>query len=197
MKLLCPMCNVPMTAADNAGGQTVKCPTCAHAFVAPAAPKSAEVVGGPPPAGRKACPLCAASVAVDATKCPTCKGTIGTVTCPACKEKAPIDAALCPHCGTGLRPVQPVVGSITAGQAMIQPSNPPKSPLSACLLSFLICCIPFGHFYIGQTMKGLVWIGISVFTGGVGSIVAAVDAYMCAKKLERGQPIGEMEFFPS
>jgi TM2 domain-containing membrane protein YozV len=80
---------------------------------------------------------------------------------------------------------------------LVHPSNPPKSPVTAALLSFLICCIPFGHFYIGQTVKGLIWIGITVFTGGLACVVAAVDAYMCAKKLERGQPIGEFEFFPS
>lgn len=188
MKIPCPKCNTPIAAPDDASGMTVQCPACAHAFVA----------GAPAPqAARRPCPLCGASVAVGATKCPSCRGTIGTRTCPACREAAPVDAAVCPHCQTPLSASAPVVGSVATPQSMVYPANPPKSPTTAALLSFLICCIPFGHFYIGQTIKGLLWIGISVFTSGLGTIVATIDAYMCAKKLARGEPIGEFEFFPN
>lgn len=172
MKNPCPKCQTPVEAGTA-------CPVCAR---------------NQP--GRKACPLCGASVSVEATKCPSCRGTIGSVPCPACKEAAPVDAAICPHCHTALKPAQPVLGSLTANQKLIHPSSPPKSPGVAALLSFIVFCIPLGHFYIGQTIKGLIWIGIAFVTGGLGSILAAVDAYQCARKLERGRPVGEMEFFP-
>jgi TM2 domain-containing membrane protein YozV len=78
------------------------------------------------------------------------------------------------------------------------PSNPPKSPVVAVILSIvLFFFLPLGHFYIGQALKGIIWIAITWFTFGIGSIVAAVDAYMVAKKLKSGQPVGKMEWFPS
>ncbi len=147
-------------------------------------------------AGRRPCPMCHESVAADAVKCPHCRSAIGTIPCPGCREPAPADATVCPRCHTALR-AAPVVGSIRAPQKFISPSNPPKSPLLALLLSFVVFCLPIGHFYIGQAIKGLIWLGIVLITGGIGSIVAAVDVYLCAKKLERGDPIGEFEFFPS
>jgi hypothetical protein len=57
---------------------------------------------------------------------------------------------------------------------------------------------------MGQTTKGLVMLGACIalaFAGGLGVIVgwplSAVDAYLTAKKLKEGQPVGEWEFFGS
>lgn len=68
------------------------------------------------------------------------------------------------------------------------------------------CCIAWlGQILMGQTAKGLVMLAICVTvaipTAGIGILfgwpLSAVDAYLTAKKLKEGQPVGEWEFFGS
>lgn len=67
-----------------------------------------------------------------------------------------------------------------------------------------LCCITgFGQIYNKQIMKGIVILlsslCLSAITYGIAgaaiAIAAIVDAYMIARKLEAGRPVGEWEFF--
>lgn len=90
--------------------------------------------------------------------------------------------------------------SETSSPVMIQPSDPPKDPLIAALLSlFLLGGV--GQLYLGQQKKGLILIAVWVIGACIAigpfaaSIVGAIDAYQIATKLKNGQPVGEMEWF--
>ena len=81
----------------------------------------------------------------------------------------------------------------------IQPSDPPKNPIIAALLSFFLFG-GVGHLYLGQQKKGIIlivatlvlaWVGIGCFI----PILGAIDAYMIADKLQKGQPVGDMQWF--
>ena len=84
----------------------------------------------------------------------------------------------------------------------IQPSNPPKDPIIAAVLSLLLLG-GVGQLYLGQQKKGIIllvaslvaWC-ISVGTlGWIVQLVGAYDAYVIGTKLKNGQPVGDMEFF--
>ena len=83
---------------------------------------------------------------------------------------------------------------------MIQPSDPPKDPIIAAILSLLVLG-GVGQLYLGQQKKGLILIAVWVvgLCIGIGPIIAgvvgAIDAYQIATKLKNGQPVGEMEWF--
>lgn len=83
---------------------------------------------------------------------------------------------------------------------MIQPATPPKDPILAIVFS-LVLAGGAGQIYLGQTKKGILLI-VGTLVGmplcGVGIIIYVIgvlDAYRMAQKLQRGQPIGDMEFF--
>ena len=66
------------------------------------------------------------------------------------------------------------------------------------------CCIAgMGQMILGQVGKGLVVLGgsviLAVMTGGVSAFItwpaSALDAYLIAKKLRDGQPVGKWEWF--
>jgi TM2 domain-containing membrane protein YozV len=81
----------------------------------------------------------------------------------------------------------------------IQPANPPKNPIIAAILSALLLG-GVGQMYLGQTKKGVILIVATIVLSCVGvglvlPILGAVDAYMLADKLQKGQPIGDMEWF--
>ena len=81
----------------------------------------------------------------------------------------------------------------------IHPSNPPKNPIIAAILSFLLLG-GVGQIYLGQTKKGIIIIVASVVLACVGiglviPILGAVDAYMLAEKLKNGEAIGDMQWF--
>lgn len=83
----------------------------------------------------------------------------------------------------------------------IQPSQPPKNPIIAAILSLLLLG-GVGQLYLGQQKKGLILIAawvIGICTGGILSVavqvVGAIDAYMLAEKLQNGSAIGDMEWF--
>ena len=81
----------------------------------------------------------------------------------------------------------------------IQPSNPPKDPIIAAVLSALILG-GVGQLYLGQQKKGIILIVVTVVAwclalGWVVHLVGAYDAYVIGNKLKAGQPVGDMEFF--
>jgi TM2 domain-containing membrane protein YozV len=81
----------------------------------------------------------------------------------------------------------------------IQPSNPPKNPIIAAVLS-LILLGGVGQMYIGQMKKGVILIVATVVLSCIGigvliPILGAVDAYMLADKLQKGEAIGDMQWF--
>lgn len=81
----------------------------------------------------------------------------------------------------------------------IQPSDPPKDPIIAAVLSLLLLG-GVGQMYLGQTKKGVILIVATVVLScvGVGFIipfVGAYDAYVVGGKLKGGKAVGDMEFF--
>jgi len=90
---------------------------------------------------------------------------------------------------------------IMQSTSTIQPSNPPKDPMIAAILSLLLFG-GAGHLYLGQQKKGIILIVlalIGICTGGILTaavhLVGAYDAYVIGNKLKAGQAVGEMEFF--
>jgi TM2 domain-containing membrane protein YozV len=80
----------------------------------------------------------------------------------------------------------------------IPPSNPPKDPIIAVILSLLFG--GGGQLYLGQQKKGIILIVAMVLTWCVGlgwvvELVGAYDAYVLANKLKSGKSVGDMEFF--
>ena len=81
----------------------------------------------------------------------------------------------------------------------VQPSNPPKDPIIAAVLS-LVLFGGVGQIYLGQQKKGIIIIVASVLLacvgiGGIIWLVGAYDAYVIGTKLKNGQAVGDMEFF--
>lgn len=81
----------------------------------------------------------------------------------------------------------------------IQPSNPPKNSIIAAILSLLLLG-GVGQIYLGQTKKGIIIIVASIVLSCVGiglviPILGAVDAYLLAEKLKKGESIGDMQWF--
>ena len=82
----------------------------------------------------------------------------------------------------------------------IQPSSPPKNPIVAAILSLLLLG-GVGQLYLGQTKKGIIIIVATVLLycafglGLIVNILGAVDAYMMADKLQKGESIGDMQWF--
>ena len=82
----------------------------------------------------------------------------------------------------------------------IQPSDPPKNPVIAAILSFLLLG-GVGQIYLGQQKKGIIIAVVTLILycvfglGVILNILGAIDAYMLADKLQKGQPIGDMEWF--
>ena len=84
----------------------------------------------------------------------------------------------------------------------ISPSSPPKNAIIAAILSFLLLG-GVGQIYLGQNKKGIILIVaslllwcISVGTlGWIVQIFGAIDAYMLADKLQKGEAIGDMQWF--
>ena len=81
----------------------------------------------------------------------------------------------------------------------IQPSNPPKNPIIAAVLSLLLLG-GVGQMYFGQMKKGIILIVATVVLSCIGigvviPILGAVDAYMLAEKLKKGEAIGDMQWF--
>ncbi|KPK04852.1 MAG: hypothetical protein AMJ56_16725 [Anaerolineae bacterium SG8_19] len=81
----------------------------------------------------------------------------------------------------------------------IQPSDPPKNAILAAILSLLLLG-GVGQIYLGQTKKGVILIVATLILSCIGigvliPIVGAIDAYMMADKLQKGETIGDMQWF--
>ncbi|MCG3211582.1 MAG: hypothetical protein FOGNACKC_05228 [Anaerolineae bacterium] len=83
----------------------------------------------------------------------------------------------------------------------IQPSNPPKNPIIAAILS-LVLLGGVGQLYLGQQKKGIILIAAWVILWLVpcvgpllAAVMGAVDAYIIADKLQKGQSVGDMQWF--
>ncbi|MDX1520052.1 MAG: NINE protein [Anaerolineae bacterium] len=81
----------------------------------------------------------------------------------------------------------------------IQPSDPPKNAVIAAILSFLLLG-GVGQIYLGQTKKGIILIVATIVLSCVGvglilPILGAIDAYMMGEKLQKGEAIGDMQWF--
>ena len=81
----------------------------------------------------------------------------------------------------------------------IQPSTPPKNPIIAAVLSFLLFG-GVGQIYLGQAKKGVILILASILLACVGiglfiPVIGAIDAYILADKLQNGEAIGDMQWF--
>ncbi len=67
------------------------------------------------------------------------------------------------------------------------------------VLAVIAAAIPgIGQMLLGQTVKGLVLLGIAIITCsgfGLFSVASMVDAFLVAKAGHR-RPVGEWEFFP-
>jgi TM2 domain-containing membrane protein YozV len=143
----------------------------------------------------------------------------GAVACLACGVR-PLDGANhCQECGAETKTKQVVcikcgmqlvgltgkeVGAAKAS-TKIMPSNPPKSPTLALVLSIFITGL--GPIYLGQVKKGLTMLGVAVVLGIITAgilypvlvvanlVVGTVDAYKIGRKLESGKSVDEWEFF--
>lgn len=81
----------------------------------------------------------------------------------------------------------------------IQPGDPPKNPIVAALLSFILLG-GVGQIYLGQTKKGIIIMAVTLILSCIGIglitwIVGVVDAYIMADKLQKGEAIGDMQWF--
>jgi len=86
----------------------------------------------------------------------------------------------------------------------IKPKRSPHDPILMAALSG--CCIAgLGQVIMGQTTKGVSCVlgamVLAAVTGGASIIVTwpalGIDAYMVAKRLNSGRPVGKWEFFPA
>jgi len=81
----------------------------------------------------------------------------------------------------------------------IQPSDPPKNPIVAAVLSFILLG-GVGQIYLGQTKKGIIIMVVTLILSCIGIglitwIVGVIDAYIMADKLQKGEAIGDMQWF--
>ena len=109
------------------------------------------------------------------------------------EEKPPVDDVTPDH-----RPPDP-------GQLQPYGGGPPANISSSTglasedLIAVIAAIIPgLGQLLLGQTVKGLVLLGIALITcSGMGlfSVASIVDAYLVAKA-KQNREVGEWEFFP-
>lgn len=147
------------------------------------------------------CRNCGSTIDPKAVVCMTCGANpvTGNDYCNHCGNETNQKAIVCVKCGCNLSSGSGFLNNIQGGGEYITSPNPPKDPILMALLSG--CCLAWlGQILIGQTTKGLVMLAVSVSLAvlGVGIIfwpIAAVDAYLIAKKLKEGKPVKQWEFF--
>lgn len=129
--------------------------------------------------------------------------------CQNCNKEIAQGLAFCSECGTPVsgataRQVNESgkgVGTRDQAQSgnLIYPRNPPLSPYLA-LISLLLPGV--SQIVFGQTLKGIVILVVFIFgvpTGiiAIGVLIAAlIDSYMVGVALQKGNPVGQWQFFP-
>lgn len=110
------------------------------------------------------------------------------------QASAPLPMSTPPLSSTppNLAPRPPVVQPTTGANAY-PPERKVVTTGTAILWFFL--CTPMGFNQWGQGGKGLVWILISLATGGIGGIVSIIDYWMCYSAQQK-RDLGAWEFFP-
>ncbi|WP_353893490.1 zinc ribbon domain-containing protein [Proteinivorax hydrogeniformans] len=148
------------------------------------------------------CRNCASELSEKAEVCMSCglRPLSESKYCQECGAETSEKQEICVKCGCRVHKAAATGFNIDSNE-IIYPSNPPKSPATATLIS---CFVPgVGQVYLGQTAKGLVCLAatfaLSTFTAGIGYfpiwIAMMVDANLIGKKLERGQSVRQWEFF--
>ena len=141
------------------------------------------------------CTHCGKSMSEQAEVCPAC-GVRPYVTknyCHSCGAGVSENQAMCVTCGSVLKEKRPTA------TATASTSN--YNPILMGFLSFLITGL--GQMVMGQVKKGIALLVGSVvlafFTFGISAfitlIISVVDAALIANKKQRGQEVGEWEFF--
>jgi hypothetical protein len=148
------------------------------------------------------CRNCGGQIDPKAEVCLLCGANprTGTDFCNNCGADTNPKAIVCIKCGCKLSNNNSgLLDNISSGGDFITPPNPPKDPILMALLSG--CCIAWlGQILMGQTTKGLVMLAVSISLAllGVGLLfwpIAAVDAFLIAKKLKDGKLVKQWEFF--
>jgi TM2 domain-containing membrane protein YozV len=192
----CPHCGLAMADVPEMAGQLVACPSCARQFHLP----SASVATAPPPPVASTgafCRNCGAAVHPQAVACMSCglPPRAGNKYCPTCKADTHPQAVVCVKCGVSLAKGSGFLSGRGSGVATTQSLD----PTIAAVLSLFIPGL--SQILMGQVVKGIVIlvaaIVLTVFclVGIVLSPVAAIDAYLIARKIQAGNQIGEWEFF--
>jgi TM2 domain-containing membrane protein YozV len=81
----------------------------------------------------------------------------------------------------------------------IQPSDPPKNAILALILSLLLFG-GVGQMYLGQMKKGIILVVATIILSCIGVgfivwIVGIIDAYIMGDKLQKGESLGDMQWF--
>jgi TM2 domain-containing membrane protein YozV/RNA polymerase subunit RPABC4/transcription elongation factor Spt4 len=149
------------------------------------------------------CRSCGADVNAKAEVCTSCgvRPLNDTKFCQECGASTHDEQEICTSCGCRLiRQSRSGYNFDMNSSSLVYPSNPPKSPGVAVILSCFFCGA--GQIYLGQVTKGLVLLVscfLLVYSAGpfplAINIATMIDAYTIGKKLENGQPVGQWEFF--
>jgi TM2 domain-containing membrane protein YozV len=83
----------------------------------------------------------------------------------------------------------------------INPTDPPKNAIIAAVLSLLLFG-GVGQLYLGQQKKGIIlivawlvfWL-VPCVGPLIASIIGAIDAFVIGDKLQKGQSVGDMQWF--
>ena len=122
--------------------------------------------------------------------------------CPNCGAHSTAQARYCASCGLSLSATVPQTDqSMPVDPAGLVLNPNPLPPWGAALCSLLVAGL--GQMLLGQVAKGavilLVSVVVGVLTAGFGAIIiwliAAVDAYQIAKKLNSGAQVRKWEWF--
>lgn len=115
--------------------------------------------------------------------------------CSNCGAKADSNAVVCIKCGAQL------VERSNPNHKRVATTGNTLEPSIAVLLSLLLVGLP--QIIMGQAIKGVIMIVVALILGAATGCIAclvmwpisAIDAYMIASKLQRGESVGEWEFF--
>ena len=223
IRVSCPKCKTILQVDDQHAGQVIACSSCKTSLRLPQAPAASppppaasNKPASPPPApaadwhymenGQQQGPVTAEQLRVLITP----SDLVWKEGLPEWVPASTIPNLLPKRSSPPPTPAPPpVVPDAPPGVAeKILPSASPKDPILMGVLSFFIAWL--GQILIGQVTKGIVMLLVTPFlfgifviaTLGMGlavlpflNLIAAIDAYMLAKKLKEGRAIGKWEFF--